>query len=52
MKTHWIFLSCIPACRMSGRDGGQDTADIYHLKPLMERGYQEMKTQLLSFNES
>jgi hypothetical protein len=26
-----------------------NTADIVHLKPLMERGYQEMKTQLLSF---
>jgi len=24
---------------------------MYHLKPLMERGYQEMKTQVLSFNE-
>lgn len=28
-----------------------NTADIVHLKPLMERGYQEMKAQLLSFNE-
>jgi len=28
-----------------------NTADIVHLKPLMERGYQEMKTQLLSFYE-
>jgi len=28
-----------------------NTADIVHLKPLMERGYQEMKTQLLSFDE-
>jgi len=36
---------------MSGRDGGQDTAYIYHLKPLMEKGYQVMKTQLLSFIE-
>jgi len=27
-----------------------NTADIVHLKPLMERGYQEMKTQLLSFD--
>jgi hypothetical protein len=25
-----------------------NTADIVHLKPLMEKGYQEMKTQLLS----
>jgi len=29
-----------------------NTADIVHLKPLMERGYEEMKTQLLSFNEN
>ena len=29
-----------------------NTADIVHLKPLMERGYQEMKTRLLSFNEN
>jgi len=28
-----------------------NTADIVHLKPLMERGYHEMKTQLLSFDE-
>jgi len=28
-----------------------NTADIVHLKPLMERGYEEMKTQLLSFDE-
>ena len=28
-----------------------NTADIVHLKPLMERGYQEMKTQLLSLDE-
>jgi hypothetical protein len=28
-----------------------NTADIVHLKPLMERGYQQMKTRLLSFNE-
>ena len=27
-----------------------NTADIVHLKPLMERGYHEMKTQLLSFD--
>ncbi len=37
-----------------GDDGALDrlilynTADIVHLKPLMERGYQEMKAQLLS----
>jgi hypothetical protein len=28
-----------------------NTADIVHLKPLMERGYQEMKAQLLSIDE-
>jgi len=28
-----------------------NTADIVHLKPLMERGYQEMKKQLLSVDE-
>jgi len=28
-----------------------NSADIVHLKPLMERGYEEMKTQMLSFNE-
>jgi len=28
-----------------------NTADIVHLKPLMEEGYEEMKTRLLSFNE-
>ena len=28
-----------------------NTADIIHLKPLMERGYQEMKTRLLSLDE-
>ncbi len=28
-----------------------NTADIVHLKPLMEKGYEEMKTQLLSFDE-
>ena len=28
-----------------------NTADIVHLKPLMETGYQQMKTRLLSFNE-
>jgi uncharacterized protein YprB with RNaseH-like and TPR domain len=28
-----------------------NTADIVHLKPLMEKGYQEMKTQLLSVDE-
>ena len=28
-----------------------NTADIVHLKPLMERGYQQMKTLLLSVNE-
>ncbi|MBW2006325.1 MAG: ribonuclease H-like domain-containing protein [Deltaproteobacteria bacterium] len=28
-----------------------NTADIVHLKPLMEEGYEEMKTQLLSFDE-
>ena len=28
-----------------------NTADIVHLKPLMGKGYQEMKTQLLSFDE-
>jgi len=28
-----------------------NTADIVHLKPLMERGYEQMKAQLLSFNE-
>ena len=27
-----------------------NTADIVHLKPLMEKGYQEMKTRLLSVN--
>lgn len=28
-----------------------NTADIVHLKPLMEEGYQEMKSQLLSLDE-
>jgi uncharacterized protein YprB with RNaseH-like and TPR domain len=28
-----------------------NTADIVHLKPLMERGYQEMKTQLLPLKQ-
>ena len=28
-----------------------NTADIVHLKPLMERGYRQIKTQLLSLNE-
>jgi len=28
-----------------------NTADIVHLKPLMERGYQEMKKELLSVDE-
>ena len=28
-----------------------NTADIVHLKPLMEKGYQEMKSRLLSVNE-
>ena len=28
-----------------------NTADIVHLKPLMEKGYQEMKTKLLSVDE-
>jgi uncharacterized protein len=28
-----------------------NTADIIHLEPLMEKGYEKMKTYLLSFNE-
>ena len=28
-----------------------NTADIVNLKPLMEEGYEEMKTQLLSFDK-